>query len=487
LVKKLKRYRVLFLGPHASGKTYLIKRIVNKNFKEFDDFPIIKDVEYIILKEKNKIDLIEFYVQSFYLNLELSNQEKFLQRCNLVILTFENKDFNQSSFNQFIAERFQNFKNNPLISGLNYINVVNKLDIHSNLPKKTIGDNLLNISYFIDLFNITRSSKYQIKELKSEIRKKMKFIPNQFSAKKIENLLASKSIKDQIEGIYLIGKYHLFEYNEFISEKFLSKELVEELRIAIIWTLGELRLINHKDKLLKLYRSYRDGWDEEKLEMILALLKLDEPNFSPIKSQQLVKKEYLAKNQKQFINLLLEEKNDLDAILIKRSILYKTKKIIKKQNQVKKMFNGETVFLAFVEEDEEIVNHIYDKLKDNGLKPYMYTRDKIGGEKWGEKIPQRIKESNFVILCFSRKAIVKEGFFQKEVHYAISNYELKPDDTIYLIALGLDDCKIPYRRVDNTNLLSLTYLSLEKDTIYSILKSLKVQVEKNEINLLTKD
>jgi formylglycine-generating enzyme required for sulfatase activity len=54
-----------------------------------------------------------------------------------------------------------------------------------------------------------------------------------------------------------------------------------------------------------------------------------------------------------------------------------------------------------------------------------------------------VDDSDVVIVCLSNQSLGKEGFVQREIRYAYDLALEKPEETIFLIPLRLDDCDVP--------------------------------------------
>ena len=59
-----------------------------------------------------------------------------------------------------------------------------------------------------------------------------------------------------------------------------------------------------------------------------------------------------------------------------------------------------------------------------------------------------MKTNDAVIVCLSKISVVKEGYVQKEIKYAREIQKEKPDGTIFLIPLRLEECEIPFSLQD---------------------------------------
>jgi hypothetical protein len=103
-------------------------------------------------------------------------------------------------------------------------------------------------------------------------------------------------------------------------------------------------------------------------------------------------------------------------------------------------------FLSYASEDKEKVTELNKQLKSViGIDPW-YDREKIfPGDEWGVAIGAAIKKCDVVLVCLSRKSITKEGYFQKEIKLALDVADEKPEDTIFIIPIKLEECNVPSR------------------------------------------
>ncbi len=61
------------------------------------------------------------------------------------------------------------------------------------------------------------------------------------------------------------------------------------------------------------------------------------------------------------------------------------------------------------------------------------------------EIPKAIRNSSVVIVCLSKNSITKEGYIQKEIKIALDAADEKPEGTIYIIPVRLEECEVPQR------------------------------------------
>jgi hypothetical protein len=101
------------------------------------------------------------------------------------------------------------------------------------------------------------------------------------------------------------------------------------------------------------------------------------------------------------------------------------------------------LFLSYAREDRERVVRLYDDLRGQGFAPWMDSRDLMPGQVWERRIRAAISEADFFLACLSRHAVDKRGFVQAEMKQALRLWEEKPEGSIYLIPVKLEDCLVP--------------------------------------------
>lgn len=102
------------------------------------------------------------------------------------------------------------------------------------------------------------------------------------------------------------------------------------------------------------------------------------------------------------------------------------------------------VFLCHASEDNLIVDTINELLKQQDwIDTWIDDEDLLPGQEFELVIEEAIRSADVVLICLSTKSVKKEGYVQREVKLAIDYAKEKPDDTIYLVPLLLDDCIPP--------------------------------------------
>ena len=134
------------------------------------------------------------------------------------------------------------------------------------------------------------------------------------------------------------------------------------------------------------------------------------------------------------------------------------------------------VFLCHSSQDKPIVRELYRRLLAEGwIDPWLDERKLLPGQDWRTNIEEAVESSEVVIICLSNHSVNKEGFVQKEMRYAREISLEKPDDTIFLVPIRLDECDVPrgLRFYQWGN-----YFDEQKEQSYiDLLESLKIRQE----------
>ena len=102
-------------------------------------------------------------------------------------------------------------------------------------------------------------------------------------------------------------------------------------------------------------------------------------------------------------------------------------------------------FLCHSSGDKQEVRSLYRRLLADKIDPWLDEEKLLPGQEWQQEIPIAVRESDVVIVCLSRGSVDKEGYVQKEIKYALDVADEKPEGTIFLIPLKLEECKVPQR------------------------------------------
>ncbi len=140
-----------------------------------------------------------------------------------------------------------------------------------------------------------------------------------------------------------------------------------------------------------------------------------------------------------------------------------------------------TVFISYAIEDSEASERLYNDLKNAGLIPWRDKEVIKPGQNWKIAIRKGIKSSRYFIPLFSSKSVEKISFVQKEFQYALDNYDQFPESEIYIIPARLDNCDIPYEKLEE-----IQYVDLFPDWnngVKQIVESMGIKPEEHDINI----
>jgi hypothetical protein len=104
------------------------------------------------------------------------------------------------------------------------------------------------------------------------------------------------------------------------------------------------------------------------------------------------------------------------------------------------------VFLCHASQDKPAVRDLYQKLFAAGwIDPWLDEEKLLPGQDWDLEIEKAVEASEAVIVCISSRSITKEGYIQKELRKVLDSALEKPEESIFIIPLRLDDCELPRR------------------------------------------
>lgn len=126
-------------------------------------------------------------------------------------------------------------------------------------------------------------------------------------------------------------------------------------------------------------------------------------------------------------------------------------------------------FLCYAKENQSVVREFSQRLKsENWIDPWFDEEDILPGQIWQDSVVNAVRHSHAVIVFLSQVAIASEGFFHKELKLALDTAAEKPEGTIFIIPIRVDDCNVP------SMLMKYQYVDYfgdkqHKDLVYSSL------------------
>ncbi len=136
------------------------------------------------------------------------------------------------------------------------------------------------------------------------------------------------------------------------------------------------------------------------------------------------------------------------------------------------------VFLCHSSGDKPTVRDLYRRLNAEGwIDAWLDEMKLLPGQDWGMEIEKAVEETDIVIVCVSTRSIDKEGYIQKELRFVLNIADEKPEGSIYVIPLRLDDCVIP-RRLRAWQWVNYFPEDQRQIAYQRLLESLKLRAEK---------
>src|ERR1700686_934926 len=95
------------------------------------------------------------------------------------------------------------------------------------------------------------------------------------------------------------------------------------------------------------------------------------------------------------------------------------------------------VFLCHASEDKPVVLTLYERLLQDGFKPWLDEKNLKPGMEWRDEISRQVREASAVVVCLSQES-ERPGFFKQEIRFALDVADEKPEGIIYIIPARLD-------------------------------------------------
>jgi len=144
------------------------------------------------------------------------------------------------------------------------------------------------------------------------------------------------------------------------------------------------------------------------------------------------------------------------------------------------------VFLCHASQDKPVVRELYQRLLAEGwIDPWLDEEKLLPGQEWDMEIEKAVESADVVIVFLSNNSVTKEGYIQRELRFALSVADYKPEGTIFLIPIRLDDCQMP-RKLKTWQYIDY-FPSKNKRTVYKkLFQSLRLRASAAGINGIPK-
>jgi hypothetical protein len=104
------------------------------------------------------------------------------------------------------------------------------------------------------------------------------------------------------------------------------------------------------------------------------------------------------------------------------------------------------VFLCHSSDDKPTVRELYHRLDSEGWIDAWLDEKKIyPGQDWNYEIEQAVEEADVILACLTKNSVTKEGYVQRELRISLDFADYKPEGTLYIIPVRLEECEPPKR------------------------------------------
>jgi hypothetical protein len=104
------------------------------------------------------------------------------------------------------------------------------------------------------------------------------------------------------------------------------------------------------------------------------------------------------------------------------------------------------VFLCHSSGDKLTVREIYRRLNaEDWIDPWLDEEKLYPGHDWNFEIEEAVEAADIIIVFLTKNSVNKEGYLQRELRFVLDLGDEKPEGTLYIIPIRLEECKPPRR------------------------------------------
>lgn len=145
------------------------------------------------------------------------------------------------------------------------------------------------------------------------------------------------------------------------------------------------------------------------------------------------------------------------------------------------------VFLCHSSTDKPIVRDLYQRLlSEPWLDPWLDEENLLPGQDWDMEIEKAVEAADVVLVCVSNNSVTKEGYVQRELKFALDVALEKPEGTIFIVPLRLDDCNLP-RRLRTWQYVDYFPVQQRERAYQRLLQSLKIRLGDSQPQKIVND
>ena len=104
------------------------------------------------------------------------------------------------------------------------------------------------------------------------------------------------------------------------------------------------------------------------------------------------------------------------------------------------------VFLCHSSNDKPVVRELYQKLRaEVWIQPWLDEEELYPGDDWDFEIEKAVEAADAILVCLSNNSVTKEGYVQHEIRMVLNYADYKPEGTLYIFPVRLEECELPRR------------------------------------------
>jgi hypothetical protein len=133
------------------------------------------------------------------------------------------------------------------------------------------------------------------------------------------------------------------------------------------------------------------------------------------------------------------------------------------------------IFLCHASQDKPIVRDLYKRFTAvPWIDPWLDEEKLVPGQDWNLEIEKAVETSDAIIVCLSTASVTREGYVQRELRQILDEAQEKPDGTIFILPVRLDNCDLP-RSLRGTQAVDYFPLGNRAAVFDRLLKGLKLR------------
>jgi hypothetical protein len=113
---------------------------------------------------------------------------------------------------------------------------------------------------------------------------------------------------------------------------------------------------------------------------------------------------------------------------------------------------------------------------ENWIAPWLDEEKLLPGQDWDVEIEEAVHKSNVILVCLSSSSVTKEGYVQREIRFALDSADLRPEGTVLIIPIRLEECSVP-RRLMSWQWLDYFPVNRRRESYERLLQSLKLRAK----------